>query len=152
MSHGANVFEYGMFSKKSLRRIIIPLIIEQALMLSVGMFDTLMVSYAGESAVSGVSLVDSINTLLIFLLTALATGGAIVAGQYLGSKNLEKSNQAGEQLIISSLGICNFFGYLLNFQSTTFISVFRKYRRYCNEQCKNIFLYNCHFISFRCCL
>ena len=81
MSHGANVFEYGMFSKKSLRRIIIPLIIEQALMLSVGMFDTLMVSYAGESAVSGVSLVDSINTLLIFLLTALATGGAIVAGQ-----------------------------------------------------------------------
>ena len=124
MSHGANVFEYGMFSKKSLRRIIIPLIIEQALMLSVGMFDTLMVSYAGESAVSGVSLVDSINTLLIFLLTALATGGAIVAGQYLGSKNLEKSNQAGEQLIISSLGISVIFSVICLIFNQQLLSLF----------------------------
>ncbi|MDN6560194.1 MULTISPECIES: MATE family efflux transporter [Enterococcus] len=72
----------GMFSKIDLRKIIISLIIEQTLMLSAGMFDTLMVSSAGETAVSGVSLVDTINTLIIFLLTALATGGAIVVGQY----------------------------------------------------------------------
>lgn len=104
-----NVFEKGMFSKNDLRKIIIPLIIEQALMLSVGMFDTLMVSFAGESAVSGVSLVDTINTLLIYLLTALATGGAIVAGQYLGSKNAEKSNLAGKQLLSASLGFSLIF-------------------------------------------
>lgn len=45
-----NIFEYGLFSKNDLKKIVIPLIIEQALMLSVGMFDTLMVSFAGESA------------------------------------------------------------------------------------------------------
>lgn len=104
-----DVFRKGMFSKKSLRKIIIPLIIEQTLMLSIGMFDTLMVSSVGESAVSGVSLVDTINTLLIYMLTALATGGAIVAGQYLGSKNSEKSNLAGKQLLIVSLGISVLF-------------------------------------------
>lgn len=104
-----NIFEKGMFSKKDLKKIIIPLIIEQALMLTIGMFDTLMVSSAGESAVSGVSLVDTINTLLIFLLTALATGGAIVAGQYLGSKNSKKSNLAGKQLLIATLGLSMIF-------------------------------------------
>lgn len=78
-------------------------------MLSVGMFDTLMVSFAGESAVSGVSLVDSINTLLIFLLTALATGGAIIAGQYLGSKNIEKSRLSGKQLLIASFWLSILF-------------------------------------------
>ncbi|MGO0907108.1 MATE family efflux transporter [Clostridioides difficile] len=104
-----NVFKQGMFSKRSLRKIVIPLIVEQTLMLSIGMFDTLMVSSAGESAVSGVSIVDTINTLLICLLTALATGGAIVAGQYLGSKDSEKSKLAGKQLLIVSLGISLLF-------------------------------------------
>ncbi|HBG4838693.1 TPA: MATE family efflux transporter [Clostridioides difficile] len=116
MHNGLNVkldkvtlFEKGMFSKQEIKKMIVPLIIEQTLMLSVGMIDTLMVSYAGESAVSGVSLVDTINTLLIFLLTALATGGAIVAGQYLGNKNLEKSNLAAKQLLIASLGFSVIF-------------------------------------------
>ncbi|MDD3746221.1 MAG: MATE family efflux transporter [Anaerostipes sp.] len=104
-----NIFNYGLFSKLEIKKIIVPLIIEQTLMLSVGMFDTLMVSVAGESAVSGVSLVDSINTLLIFLLTALATGGAIVVGQYIGSKNIEKSKIAGKQLLIASLGVSTLF-------------------------------------------
>lgn len=104
-----DIFEHGMFSRRDLKKIIIPLIIEQALMLSVGMFDIIMVSFAGESAVSGVSLVDTINTLLIFLLTALATGGAIVAGQYLGSKNLQKSNLAGKQLLTATLGLSIIF-------------------------------------------
>lgn len=114
------VWEDGLFSKQDIKKIVIPLIIEQALMLSVGMFDIIMVSFAGESAVSGVSLVDTINTLLIYLLTALATGGAIVAGQYLGSKNLEKSNLAGKQLLSASLGfsllfmaLCIIFNYQL---------------------------------------
>lgn len=118
--HNSSIWEDGLFSKQDIKKIVIPLIIEQALMLSVGMFDIIMVSFAGESAVSGVSLVDTINTLLIYLLTALATGGAIVAGQYLGSKNLEKSNLAGKQLLSASLGfsilfmaLCIIFNYQL---------------------------------------
>lgn len=95
-----NIFELGRFSKSDFKKIIGPLIIEQALMLSVGMIDILMVSFAGENAVSGVSLVDAINTLLIFLLTALATGGAIIAGQFIGRKNVEQSNLVGKQLLI----------------------------------------------------
>lgn len=119
-----DVFEKGMFSKHDLRRIIIPLIIEQALMLSVGMFDTLMVSFAGESAVSGVSLIDTINTLLIYLLTALATGGAIVAGQYLGSKNSEKSKLAGKQLLIASLGFSLIFMVVCLLFNKSFLTLF----------------------------
>lgn len=103
------IFEKGLFSKQAIKRIAIPLILEQALMMTLGIFDILMVSYAGESVVSGVSLVDTINTLLIFLLTSLATGGAIVVGQYIGSKNTEKSNVAGKQLLIASLAISTVF-------------------------------------------
>ena len=67
-----------MFSKKDLRRLLIPLIIEQILAVLVGMADVVMVSAVGEAAVSGVSLVDSISTLIIQLLAALSTGGAVV--------------------------------------------------------------------------
>ena len=64
-----------MFSKKDLQKLIIPLIIEQLLGISVGMFDTIMISSLGESAVSGVSLVDMLNVLMINIFAALATGG-----------------------------------------------------------------------------
>lgn len=88
------------FDKNKLRKLIIPLIIEQALAFSIGMIDTIMVASVGESAVSGVSLVDSINFLFITLFTALATGGAIVAGQYLGMMDKKNSNNAAKQLVI----------------------------------------------------
>lgn len=89
-----------LFSKKDLQKLIIPLIIEQLLAVTVGLADSLMVSRAGEAAISAVSLVDSINILLINVFAALATGGAVVAGQYLGSKNIEKANKATEQLML----------------------------------------------------
>ncbi|HKL99629.1 MAG TPA: MATE family efflux transporter [Mobilitalea sp.] len=92
-----------MFTRKQLIRLIIPLIIEQMLAVTVGMADGMMVSRVGEAAVSGVSLVDTINVLLIGLFGALATGGAVVSAQYLGKKDEKKACIAGEQLIAVTL-------------------------------------------------
>lgn len=92
-----------MFSRKDLMKLIIPLIIEQILAVTVGMADGMMVARVGEAAVSGVSLVDSINVLLIGLFGALATGGAVVSAQFIGQKDGKKACVAGEQLIASTL-------------------------------------------------
>lgn len=89
-----------MFSKKDLRKLIFPLIVEQVLLVAVGMADTIMISSVGEAAVSGVSLVDTINILLINIFTALATGGAVVAGHALGEGAKEKASEAAEQLTL----------------------------------------------------
>ena len=74
-----------------LRRLIIPLVIEQFLLMTVGMADTVMVTTVGESAVSGVSLVDNINTLLLQIFAALSTGGAVIVSQYLGRRDQENA-------------------------------------------------------------
>lgn len=94
-----------MFSRKDLIKLIIPLVIEQMLNVSVGLADSLMVSRAGEAAVSGVSIVDSINVLLMGLFGALATGGAVVSAQLLGQKDEKEASKAGEQLIAVILGL-----------------------------------------------
>ena len=70
-----------LFSNSDLKKLIVPLFVEQLLAMLVGIADTLMVSYAGEAAVSGVSLVNMLNTFFIFLFTALASGGAVVVSQ-----------------------------------------------------------------------
>ena len=88
-----------MFTGKQLRVLIYPLIIEQILAVTVGMVDTMMISYAGEEAMSGVSLVDMISNLLINIFAAIATGGAVVISQYLGHKDKKLSCKAAEQLI-----------------------------------------------------
>ena len=87
-----------LFSADALRRLIIPLVIEQFLAMTIGMADTIMVTSVGEHAVSGVSLVDNISTLLINVFSALATGGAVVAAQYLGSRDVENACSAAKQL------------------------------------------------------
>ncbi len=89
-----------LFSDKSLYKLIFPLIIEQFLLVTVGLVDSIMIASIGESAVSAVSLVDSINILVINVFTALATGGAVVAGQYLGQKKEDKACKSAEQLVI----------------------------------------------------
>lgn len=94
-----------MFSNRMLRRLLIPLIIEQVLTSLVGTVDTMMVSNVGSAAISGVSLVDSINKLILFLFTALGTGGAIVCAQYLGRGDKSNSNKAGRQVLISALAL-----------------------------------------------
>lgn len=88
------------FSNRDLKRLIVPMIIEQFLALLVGMSDSIMVATVGEHAVSGVSLVDNIFILLIYLFAALATGGSVVMGQYLGQNNHEKANKAVNQLVL----------------------------------------------------
>lgn len=95
-----------LFSRKQLLQLVIPLIIEQVLAVSVGLVDVMMVSRAaGEAGISGVSLVDTLNVLLITLFSSLATGGAVVAAQYLGKKEPENAGKAGSQLIITTLFI-----------------------------------------------
>ena len=87
-----------LFSGSALRRLIIPLVIEQFLAMTIGMADTMMVTSVGEHAVSGVSLVDNISILLINIFSALATGGAVVAAQYLGSRDEPNACAAAKQL------------------------------------------------------
>lgn len=90
------------FDNKALRKMIVPLFLEQLLLLLVGIADTLVISYAGESAVSGVSLVNQFNTVFIFLFTALASGGAVVVSQYIGRQDTEKAGESASQLLLFS--------------------------------------------------
>lgn len=88
-----------LFSNKDLKKLIIPLIFEQALVITVGMADTMMISSVGEAAVSGVSLVDMVNNLIFNILAALATGGAVVTSQYIGAKKLSEARKSARQLL-----------------------------------------------------
>lgn len=88
-----------LFSNKSLREMIIPLFLEQLLVMFVGIADTLVVSYVGKAAVSGVSLVNQFNTIFIYLFTALASGGAVVISQYIGRKAKDDAGESASQLL-----------------------------------------------------
>ena len=91
-----------LFTRQQLTALLLPLIAEQALSVTIGLADTLMVSSVGEAAVSGVSLVDTFNTLMIQIMTALATGGAVVVSQYLGAREQKKADASAGQLILLS--------------------------------------------------
>lgn len=92
--------EKRMFSNKDIYNLIIPLIIELALQLVVGLLDSFMISSVSEEAVSGVSLVDSIVQLLIYVFSALATGGTIICGQYLGAKQIQQAKKSANHLMV----------------------------------------------------
>lgn len=91
-----------LFSNKALKDMIVPLFLEQLLVMLVGLADTLVVSYAGEAAVSGVSLVNQFNTIFIYLFTALASGGAVVISQYIGRKAMDAAGESASQLLLFS--------------------------------------------------
>ncbi len=97
-----------MFTNKQLYKLIVPLIIEQILAVTVGMVNIIMVARAGEVAVSGVSLVDTLNVLLITIFSSLATGGAVVAAQYLGHKENDNACKSARQLLLISTVIALF--------------------------------------------
>ena len=82
--------------------MILPLLMEQFLLMLVGLADTMVVSYAGEAAVSGVSLVNSFNTIFINLFTALASGGAVVVSQYIGRRDMKKASESASQLLMAA--------------------------------------------------
>ena len=90
-----------IFSEKDLAKLIFPLVIELMLTLLVGMIDSVMVSSAGEAAVSGVSLVDTVFQLLIYIFSAFGTGGAVAvaAGQYLGAGQKDHAKETAKQLV-----------------------------------------------------
>lgn len=94
-----------MFSNQALKKLIIPLVIEQFLSVMVGMADIMMVSSAGEAAVSSVALVDLINVLIINIFAALATGGAVVCAQAIGAQDLDRANRTANQLMYIVTGI-----------------------------------------------
>ena len=88
-----------LFTRQALVALLLPLIAEQALSVTIGLADTLMVSSVGEAAVSGVSLVDSFHTLMIQVMSALATGGAVVTSQYIGHREPKNAKAAAAQIL-----------------------------------------------------
>jgi Na+-driven multidrug efflux pump len=94
--------EQQIFSNKRLWVLIYPILVEQALVLLVGIADTLIVSYAGESAISGVSLINQINNVFIVVFMSLASGGAVIVSQYIGRDDLDKGKLSSGQLIMIS--------------------------------------------------
>ena len=112
-----------MFSNKDLKDMIIPLFFEQLLVMLVGIVDTFVVSYCGEAAVSGVSLVNSFNTIFIFLFTALASGGAVVISQYIGHKDQKNSIRASSQLLMFSCVFSVFVSIIVLFFDKVLLTI-----------------------------
>ena len=129
------------FSRKELFLLIIPLVIEQFLAIAVGFADTIMVSYVGENSVSGVSLVDSINILVIQIFSALATGGAVVAAQYIGRSETNNACRSAKQLLNASIVLSGaLMAICLCFRKFILSTVFGKIEQEVMEVAVNYFL------------
>lgn len=105
--------ECELFSNRELKRMIVPLFLEQLLAMLVGLADMLVISYAGEAAVSGVSLVNQFNTVFIYLFTALASGGAVVISQYIGRQERDYAGETASQLLLFSILFSVFLGVVV---------------------------------------
>ena len=95
--------EASLFSNQKLKVMIVPLFLEQLLMALVGIADVFVVGFVGEAAVSGVSLVNSFNTIFLNLFVALASGGAVVISQYIGRQERNRAGEAATQLLTASV-------------------------------------------------
>lgn len=102
-----------LYNNLDLRKLLIPIIVEQLLSSLMGTADTMMVSNVGSAAISAVSLVDSINILVIQALSALSAGGAILCSQYLGSQNKKKCQPfCSAGFVCHGHSVCNFIRFL----------------------------------------
>jgi putative MATE family efflux protein len=97
-----------LFSRRNLIQIIWPLIVQQTLNVTIGMIDSMMVSSAGEAAVSGVSLVGSLDILLIYAFSSLVTGGSIVVSQFFGKKDMVLVRNSAKQLLYVATSVATF--------------------------------------------
>ena len=113
-----------LFSRQQLSRIIWPLVVEQLLSVLVGMVDVLMVSYVGEATVSGVSLVDSINHLVIQVLFAMTAGGTVVCARFIGAKDRESAKRSGGQLITITTTVMLVLSCLFLFRGRPVLDLF----------------------------
>ena len=115
------------FTRRDLARLLAPLVVEQFLAVTVGMADTMMVSYVGEAAISGVSLVDMLNVLIINVFAAMATGGAVVISQYLGARDVPSAkNSAGQLFHLAALAGVGFMVVVLAFARPLLRLLFRQ--------------------------
>ncbi len=131
-----------LFSRKNLARIIIPLLIEQTLAITIGMVDSVMVSSVGETAVSSVSLVDTVNLLLVYLFSAFAGGGAVVISQLIGQKDYDGAKEASKQLIwIVFLVACGITALALSFRISLLRLIFGSIEPEVMEHAKIYFLF-----------
>ncbi|MDE5801988.1 MAG: MATE family efflux transporter [Lachnospiraceae bacterium] len=111
------------FTNKDLENMIVPLFFEQLLVMLVGIADTLVISYAGEAAVSGVSLVNQFNTIFIYIFTALASGGAVVVSQYIGSRDTDNAEKSSGQLLMFSILLSLVVGALVLIGNRTMLGI-----------------------------
>ena len=104
-----------MFSNSQLVALAVPIVIDALLAIAAGLVDSAMVSSAGEAAVSGISLVDSLNLMFILLFNAVTTGGVVVTSQYIGSRNIERAKCSANQLLYGSTAMATFLMLVLIF-------------------------------------
>lgn len=113
-----------LYSNNDLKKLIFPLVLEQTLAITVGMADAMMISSAGDAAISGVSLVDMLNMLIFSVLSAVATGGAVIVGQNLGAKKLDDAKKAACQVIFTVFVLSTVFMLLAHIFKEQLLSLF----------------------------
>ncbi len=115
MSSNTKTISQPMFSNRALVSLAVPIVVDALLAIAAGIADSSMVSSAGEAAVSGISLVDSLNLMFILMFNAVTTGGVVVTSQYIGSGDIEKAKRSANQLLYGSTAIALFLMTVLLF-------------------------------------
>lgn len=130
-----------MFSNRDLRKLLIPLVLEQMLSGLMGIADTVMVTTVGDTAISAVSCVDSINTLVLYLLSALATGGTIICAQYLGRQDRKNAILSGQQVYLVAITLAIMISVVcLVFRKQLLVLVFGQVEQSIMDQALDYFL------------